>query len=142
MAVAPATNPILELGIESLTLSWTNSITFGTQHKVYRSRGACGVYVPIISGIQSPFIDYNVSNGEVYKYYIVATVGNILSSESTVVSLTFVGSSDQYKDTLTSQDARGEQLGAKTVYGGTVISGCGEYQRLQQLRGKSFMCGK
>jgi hypothetical protein len=142
MSVSPATNPTISLGTKSLVISWTNSISAGATHTIYRSRQACGTYVPVASGILSPYIDYNVSNGEVYNYYIVANVANNASDASSTVSLQFIGSSDQYKDSLTSQDARSEVIGATVVYSGSVASGCGEYQRLQQLRGKFFLCGK
>ncbi len=142
MAVNPATNPVLTLGVKSLTLSWTNSTSSGATHTVYRSRGACGTYVPVASGILSPYIDYSVSSGEVYAYYIQATVGTSVSTTTRPVSLQFVGSLDQYKESLTSQEARTEQRGGVVVYSSGVASGSGEYQRLQQLRGKLFLCGK
>ncbi len=142
MAVNPATSPALSLGVMSITVSWTNSTTSGALHTVYRSRGKCGTYVPVASGILTPYIDSNVSTGEVYAYYIIASVGTTSSTATTPISLQFVGSQDQYKDTLTSQEARTEQKGGVVVYSGTVAAGCGEYQRLQQLRGKSFLCGK
>ena len=137
----PATNPVLSLGVKNLLLSWTDSTTPGAYHTVYRSRGACGLYVPVASGILSPYIDSNVSTGEVYSYYVVATQGTSESTPTVRKTLQYVGSADQYKDSLTSQ-ARTEQKGATVVFSGGVSSGCGEYQRLQQLRGKLFQCGK
>ncbi len=142
MAVASATNLALALGVKSLTLSWTNSVTAGATHTVYRSHGPCRTYVAVATGILSPYIDYNVANGEVYRYYVVAQVGTITSPASLEVIGTFVGSPDPYRDSLTSQDARSDQQGAVAVYGGIVAAGCGEYQRLQKLRGKLFLCGK
>ncbi len=142
MAVAAPTNLALTLGLKSLTLSWTNSATAGATHTVYRSRGACGAYVPVATGILTPYIDSNVSNGEVYRYYLVAQVGSTTSAATNTVTLTYVGSADPYKDSLTSQDARSDQRGATVVYTNGITAGCGEFQRLQQLRGKSYLCGK
>lgn len=138
----PATNPTLSLGVNNLLLSWTNSTTPGAYHTVYRSRGACGLYVPVASGILSPYIDSNVSTGEVYSYYVVATAGTSESAPTIRKTLSYVGHSDQYKDSLTSQDARTEQKGAAVVFSGEASFGGGEYERLQRLRGKLYMCGK
>lgn len=142
MAVAAPTNLTLTLGVKSITLAWTNSSTVGADHIIYRSRGACGAYVPVASGILTPYIDANVSSGEVYAYYVVANVGTTESAATSTKSLQFVGPQDQYKDSRTSQDARTDQKGGVAVYTGAIASGCGEYQRLQQLRGKSYLCGK
>jgi hypothetical protein len=142
MSVNPPTNPTVSLGVNKLIVSWTNSTTFGAFHTVYRSRGACGVFVPVAEGIQSPYMDSNVSTGEVYSYYVVAMLGGEQSTASVQKKLQYVGGSDQYKATLTSQDARSDQKGATVVFSGGIQSGCGEYQRLQKLRGKSFLCGK
>ncbi len=144
MSVNPATAPAVTLRVKALSVSWTNSTTTGATHTVYRSRGALGGYVPVATGILTSYIDYNVTNGEVYAYKIVATAGGVSSAESATVSLTYVGPVDEYSATLTSSDALTERRGAVAVYTNYagISAGCGEFQRLQRLRGQSIMCGK
>ena len=145
MAPAAPTAPALTLGITSITVSWTNSATAGATHTVWRSRGACGAFTAIATGLGgTPYIDYNVSNGETYAYYITATDSSGTSAATNTIMATFVGPVDQYKDTLTSSDALTDRRGAVTVatnYAG-IPQGCGEYQRLQRLRGQATLCGK
>jgi hypothetical protein len=144
-AAASATNPAVTLEINLLRVTWTNSATTDATHTVYRSRGACGAYVAVASGISTPYIDYNVSNGEVYAYYIVASAPGYTDSVPTaVVRITFTGVPDQYSATLTSSDATTERNGALAVYTNAagIPAGCGEFQRLQRLRGQATLCGK
>ena len=142
MSVNPATSLNIALDVNNLTVSWTNSTTVGALHTVYRSRGACGAFVPVAEGILSPYVDFNVSSGEVYAYYVVATSNGSTSADSKIVKLQFVGGIDQYQASRTSQDTRSEQKAMAIVYSGETPSGCGEFQRLQKLRGKSYLCGK
>ncbi len=145
MAANPATNPAVTLAVNNLRITWTNSTSTGATHTVYRSRGACGAYVAVASGIRTPYIDYDVSNGEVYAYYIVASAPGLTNSVPTaVVQTTFTGVPDQYSATLTSSDAVTERRGALAVYTNAagIPAGCGEFQRLQRLRGQVTMCGK
>jgi hypothetical protein len=144
MAVNPATAPAITLVVKALRVSWTNSTTAGATHTVYRSRGACGTYVPVVTGISTPYIDYNVTNGETYSYYVVAAAGGVSSVASATVILTYVGPADEYSATLTSSDALTDRRGAVAVftnYAG-IPQGCGEFQRLQRLRGQATLCGK
>jgi hypothetical protein len=144
MSVNPATAPALTSGIKSLVVSWTNSTTVDTTHTVYRSRGACGAYVAVATGVLAPYTDYNVTNGETYAYYIVATLGTAVSVPTATVSVTFVGPVDQYSPTLASSNALTERKGAVAVFTNYtgIPAGCGEFQRLQRLRGQATMCGK
>lgn len=144
MAVNPATSPAVTHVLKALRVSWTNSSTAGATHTVYRSRGACGAYVPVATGILAPYIDYNVTNGETYSYYVVATAGGASSAQTASVALTYVGPVDQYSATLTSSDALTDRRGAVAVYTNPagILQGCGEFQRLQRLRGQSTLCGK
>ena len=142
--VNPATSLAVTPLVGALKLTWTNSTTAGTTHTVYRSRGACGSYVAVASGIGTPYTDYNVSNGETYSYYVVAMTGGVDSTATSVVSHTYVGAADPYSATLTSSDALTERKGAVAVftnYAG-IPAGCGEFQRHQRLRGQATMCGK
>lgn len=144
MSVDPATSFAVTAGNTSLRLAWTNSTTAGATHTVYRSRGACGAYVAVATDVMTPYIDYNVSNGETYAYYVVATLGAATSAASATVTRMFTGPTDQYKDVLKSADALTDRRGAVAVftnYAG-IPQGCGEFQRLQRLRGKATMCGK
>jgi hypothetical protein len=144
MSVNPATALVVTPIVKALRLSWTNSTTAGATHTVYRSRGACGAYVAVASDILTPYTDYNVTNGEVYAYYVVATLGATTSAATAVVSQTFVGPADSSSATLTSQDALTDRKGAVAVYTNDagIPAGCGEFQRLQRLRGQATMCGK
>lgn len=144
MAVNPATAPAITLVVKALRVSWTNSTTSGANHTVYRSRGACGTYVSVATGILAPYIDYNVTNGEAYSYYVVASAGGVSSAASAKVALTYVGPADEYSATLTSSNALTDQRGAVAVYtnDGGIPAGCGEFQRLQRLRGRATLCGK
>jgi hypothetical protein len=146
MAVDPATAPSIAQISLALRVSWTNSTTSGARHTVYRARGANGenAFVPVATGLLSPYIDYNVTNGETYAYYIVATLGTTTSAETTRVTLTYVGPADQYSATLTSSDALTDRRGAVAVYTNQagIPAGCGEFQRLQRLRGKATLCGR
>ncbi len=140
----PATSLVLTPVLKALQLSWTNSTTPGATHTVYRSKGACGAYVAIATNLLSTYTDYNVSNGEVYAYYVVATLGTATSDPTPTVYLTYLGPADSYSATLTSSDALSDRKGAVAVftnYAG-IPAGCGEFQRLQRLRGKATMCGK
>ncbi len=139
---AAPTNVTLATGLKSLTVAWTNSVTAGATHTVWRSRGACGAFVAIAVAQMGSYIDYNVSNGETYAYYVVANVGTTSSAASATVTATFVGPVDQYKDVLTSADALSDRKGAVAVYSGQTTAGCGEYQRLLRLRGQATLCGK
>jgi hypothetical protein len=143
MAVNPATSPSVTLLVKALRVSWTNSTTVGATHTVYRSRGACGFFVAVASDIQTPYIDYNVANGETYSYKIVAIASGVTSTESATVSITYVGPPDEYSATLTSSDGLTNRRGATTVFTNAagIPQGCGEFQRLQRLRGQTTLCG-
>lgn len=142
MAINPATAPSVTLVLKGLRVEWTNSTTAGATHTVYRSRGACGVYVPVASEILTPYIDYNVGNGETYAYYIVAQNGLVSSTETATVSLMYVGPANPHSDITSSANGLTDRRGAFTVFAGVVPAGGGEYQRLQRLRGKAVQCGK
>ncbi len=134
MPVNPATALAITQGVKFLLVSWTNSTTSGARHTVYRSRGANGCFVPVASNILTPYTDADVSAGETYAYYIVATATGESSVPSNTSTLTYVGPQDPYATEV--------PRGAVTVYAGVVAAGCGEYQRLQRLRGQAIMCGK
>ena len=144
MATAPATNVNVTQIVKALRVTWTNSTTGGATHTVYRSRGACGAYVAVISGLTTAsYTDYDVSNGETYAYKIVAIAGGVGSEDSNVVTIMYGGPADQYAATLTA-DGLTERRGALAVFTNVdgIPKGCGEYQRLQRLRGQATMCGK
>lgn len=144
MPVSAPTNVAITKSVKALILSWTNSVSAGTTHTVWRSRGVCGAYVAIATNQSATFTDFNVSNGETYAYYIVASTTTEDSPASATVVATYVGPVDQYKDVLKSADALTDRKGAVAVatqYGG-IPQGCGEYQRLLKLRGQATMCGK
>ncbi len=146
MSVNPATTPAVALLVKALRVSWTNSTTSGATHIVYRARGANGeqAFVPVATGVLTPYIDYNVTNGETYAYKIVATNAGASSTDSATVILTYVGPPDEYSATLTSSDDLTERRGAVAVYTNAagIPAGCGEFQRLQRLRGQATLCGK
>ncbi len=145
MSVNPATAPSVSQIVKALRVSWTNSTTAGATHTVYRSLcGAAGTFVPVATGILSPYTDYNVTNGVTYSYYIIATAAGANSAASSTVTLTYVGPADPYSATLTSEDALTDRRGAVAVYTNYagIPQGCGEFQRLQRLRGQATLCGK
>ena len=145
MSVNPATAPSVSLLVNALRVSWTNSTTAGATHTVYRSVcGATGTFVPVATGILTPYTDYNVTNGVTYSYYIVAALAGVNSAASSTVTLTYVGPADPYSATLTSEDALTDRRGAIAVYTNNagIPQGCGEFQRLQRLRGQATLCGK
>ena len=125
-----------------MVLAWTDSTTPGATHAVYRSLGACGAFVQIATNVSATYTDVNVSNGETYAYKIVATEANDSAESATIVRM-YGGPADQYSATLTA-DGLTDRRGAITVFANPdgLPQGCGEFQRLQRLRGRAALCGK
>jgi hypothetical protein len=144
MSVNPATAVAVTQIVKAFRVSWTNSTTAGATHTVYRSRGANGAFVAVATGAATPYIDYDVANGETYSYQIIASVGTASSVLNTTITRMYNGPVDQYVATLTSSDALTDRRGAVAVYTNYagIPQGCGEFQRLQRLRGQATMCGK
>jgi hypothetical protein len=144
MSVNPATAVAVTQIVKALRVSWTNSTTAGATHTVYRSRGANGAFVAVAINAASPYIDYDVANGETYSYQIIASLNGVSSTVNTTVTLTYTGPVDQNVATLTSSDALTDRRGAVAVYTNYagIPQGCGEFQRIQRLRGQATMCGK
>lgn len=144
MAVNPATSVSVTQIVKALRVSWTNSTTAGAIHTVYRSRGANGAFVAVATDAITPYIDHDVSNGETYAYKVIASVGITQSTTNATVTQMYTGPADGYVATLTSSDALTDRRGAVAVYTNYagIPAGCGEFQRLQRLRGQAIMCGK
>ena len=137
MAINPPTALALSQTLRSINLSWTASATSGVRYTVYRDRAANGYFLPIgVDQSSTSYRDFNVSPGVVYRYYVVATLnGSAVSIPTAILQATYVGATDPY-------GARDAAVPATTVAAGVVAAGCGEFQRLQRLRGRAIGCGK
>jgi hypothetical protein len=136
MAISPPTALALTRSIKSINLAWSASATAGVQYAVYRDRGANGYFLPIaIDRSETSYIDFNVSPGVVYRYFVVATLAGAESAPTGTVQAIYIGPKDDY-------GVRDAAVPATTVAAGVVKAGCGEFQRLQKLRGRAIGCGK
>ncbi len=136
MSVTPATALAVVKTVKTLVLTWSASTTPGATHTVYRSKGACGAFVAVATGLSTSYTDANVLNGEVYAYYVVATLNAAASTPSATVRLQFVGAPDQYVTPLV------QGRPPVSVYAGVVAAGCGESERILKLKGRASLCGK
>lgn len=136
MSVSPATNLQISQAFERINLSWTASPTSGAKYIVYRSRGGTGLFGPInAEQTATSYSDFNVENGISYKYYVVATLAGTNATPTSTVDFSFTGPADQYW-------SGPKTVADQTVAAGIVRSGCGEFQRLQKLRGTLETCSK
>ncbi len=124
---------------QSLGLSWTASGTSGVTYEVYRS--IYGTFVRIATTDGTTYTDYEVLNGTVYAYNIVATKAGQSSVPSNTASATYTGPVSFYQAERVSEDALKDRKGAATVAAGVVVNGSGEWVRLQKLRGTYASCG-
>ena len=136
MAVSPPTGFILTKSLRSFDLSWNASATAGARYTVYRDRSGNGYFETIsIAKTARTYKDFNINPGVLYRYHVIATFGGIESDPTPILNVTYVGPKDQY-------GARDAAIPATTVAAGVVKAGCGEFERLQKLRGRSIAYGK
>lgn len=144
MATNPATNLRVVSATRNVTLTWTASTSApSVTYTIYRSSsGGCLFKAIGTTGTDVvTYYDLNVDNGTVYQYYVVATKAGVDSVPTITVSTTYVGGpTDQYKPELQSQDALSDRRANTVVAAGVVKAGCGEYQRLQKLKGNLSAC--
>jgi hypothetical protein len=140
MAISPPSALTLSQRIRSIVLSWTPSGTAGVSYTVFRDRSANGFFQAVGTNISgTTYADFNVLPGVVYRYYVVATLAGAESTPTSTAAATFVSCS---KNTAVESRDTSASLGAITVAAGVVAAGCGEFQRLQRLRGRAIGCGK
>lgn len=144
MATAPATGLTAVSAIRQVVLTWIASTSApNVTYSVYRSTSGgclfkeCGTTDTDVT----EFIDLNVENGIVYQYYVVATKEGINSVPSSMISITYVGGpTARYQSERLSSRALIDRRANTVVASGIVKAGCGEYQRLQKLRGNLSAC--
>jgi hypothetical protein len=140
MAIIPPSALVLSQTLRSITLSWTASGTAGVYYTVYRDRSANGFFQEVATELTTTgYADYNILPGVVYRYYVVATLAGAESAPTSTVSATATTCS---KITAVDSHDKSAALGPITAAAGVVAAGCGEFQRLQRLRGRAIGCGK
>lgn len=144
MATAPATNLRVVSATRHVALTWTASTSApSVTYTIYRSStgGCLFKAIGTTDADVVTYYDLNVENGTVYQYYIIATKAGVDSAASATAYTTYVGGpTDQYKPELQSQNAFADRRANTVVAAGIVKAGCGEYQRLQKLKGNLSAC--
>lgn len=144
MATAPPTNLTAVSATRNVTLTWTASASApGVTYTIYRSSSGGCLFKAINTTPPDvlTFYDLTVQNGTIYKYYVVATKGGSDSVSTPTVSVTYVGGpKSQYQAETTSQNAYIDRRANTVVAAGIVKAGCGEYQRIQKLKGNLSAC--
>lgn len=144
MATAPPTNVTAVSATRNVTLTWTASTSApNVTYTVYRSASGGCLFkaVGTTATDATTYNDLNVRNGLVYQYYVIATEAGVASVASNTASVTYVGGpTSAYQAETGSQEARTEAKADTVVAAGVVKAGCGEYQRLQKLKGNLAAC--
>lgn len=144
MATAPATNLRVVSATRNVTLTWTASTSApNVSYTVYRSSSGGCLFKAVGTTPEdvTSYYDLNVENGTVYQYYVIATKAGVDSEATSTISTTYVGApTAQYQAERLSEDALTDRRANTVVAAGVVKAGCGEYQRLQKLRGNLSAC--